>query len=308
MVAVDRVAARTAKRSSRQRDSNRRGGVTLATADVDLPSLSYGHPTDDSRDPAQCGQLKPRRECRPGEGAEAGPSPWDHARVFTKVNVAGCDTQLLYERGKFQTTYHDLTEAFGARVIGATVFETAAGYTRGPYHFHDGVEEWMYVVSGEPVLRDPSGERALGPGSLVVFQAGPDGAHTFHGPGRVVMFSVGARGWGEAFTSVYLDADKIAASRASSSCVRPRWRLGPSPLPSQSRQRPRARARRPTCCHSQSALQISPSACTPRLGAPSCTSSARATRPASTTTTGAASTGHSWSAACRRCATLAART
>jgi uncharacterized cupin superfamily protein len=67
----------------------------------------------------------------------------------------------------------------------------------------------MYVVSGEPVLRDPSGERRLEPGTLVVFQAGPDGAHTFHGPGRVVMFSVGARGWGEAFTSVYLDADKI---------------------------------------------------------------------------------------------------
>ncbi|MGB8880388.1 MAG: cupin domain-containing protein [Solirubrobacteraceae bacterium] len=129
--------------------------------------------------------------------------------MLRKVNVAGCDTQLLYERGKFQTTCHDLTEAFGARVIGATVFETAAGYTRGPYHFHDGVEEWMYVVSGEPVLRDPSGERAVGPGSVVAFQAGPDGAHTFDGPGRVVMFSVGARGWGEAFTSVYLDADKI---------------------------------------------------------------------------------------------------
>jgi uncharacterized cupin superfamily protein len=148
-------------------------------------------------------------ECRPGDRVEAGLSPWDHARVLRKVNVAGCDTHLLYERGKFRTTYHDLTEAFGARVIGATVFETAAGYTRGPYHFHDGVEEWMYVVSGEPVLRDPSGERALGPGSVVAFQAGPDGAHTFDGPGRIVMFSVGARGWGEAFTSVYLDADKI---------------------------------------------------------------------------------------------------
>jgi uncharacterized cupin superfamily protein len=129
--------------------------------------------------------------------------------VVTKVNVAQCETQPLYERGKFQTTYHDLTEALGASVIGATVFETKAGYTRGPYHFHDGVEEWMYVVSGEPVLRDPSGERALEPGTLVAFQAGPDGAHTFDGPGRVVMFSVGARGWGEGFTSVYLDADKI---------------------------------------------------------------------------------------------------
>ncbi len=129
--------------------------------------------------------------------------------MLAKVNVAQCETQLLYARGKFQTTYHDLTEAVGACVIGATVFETEAGYTRGPYHYHDGVEEWMYVVSGEPVLRDPSGERSLEPGTLVAFQAGPDGAHTFDGPARVVMFSVGARGWGEAFTSVYLDADKI---------------------------------------------------------------------------------------------------
>jgi uncharacterized cupin superfamily protein len=129
--------------------------------------------------------------------------------VPSRVNVARCETQLLYERGKFQTAYHDLTEPLGACVIGATVFEIKPGYTRGPYHFHDGVEEWMYVVSGEPVLRDPSGERSLEPGTLVAFQAGPDGAHTVAGPGRIVMFSVGARGWGEAFTSVYPDADKI---------------------------------------------------------------------------------------------------
>ena len=133
--------------------------------------------------------------------------------MLAKVNVAQCDMQLLYERGKFQTTYHDLTELLGARVIAATVFETKAGCTRGPYHFHDGVEEWVYVVDGEPVLRDPSGERALNPGTLVAFQAGPRGAHTFDGPDRVVMFSVGARGWGEAFTSVYLDADKIGQAR-----------------------------------------------------------------------------------------------
>lgn len=130
-------------------------------------------------------------------------------RVVTKVNVARCETQLLYDRGAFRTAYRDLTEPLGAGVIGATVFDTEAGYTRGPFHFHDGVEEWMYVVSGEPVLRDPSGERALEPGTLVAFPAGPHGAHTVNGPGRIVMFSVGARGWGEAFTSVYLDAGKI---------------------------------------------------------------------------------------------------
>ena len=124
--------------------------------------------------------------------------------MLTGVNVVKCEMQLLWERGKFQATHHDLTEALGAGVIGATVWETKAGYMQGPYHFHDGVEEWMYVVSGEPVLRDPSGERALearNPGRL---PGRSGGAHTFEGPGRVVMFSVGARGWGEALTSVYL--------------------------------------------------------------------------------------------------------
>jgi uncharacterized cupin superfamily protein len=129
--------------------------------------------------------------------------------VVTKVNVLECPTQPLCDRGRFRSRYHDLTEPLGAHLIGATLYETEAGYTRGPYHFHDGFEEWMYVVSGKPVLRDPSGERALEPGTLVAFQAGPEGAHTVHGPGRTVMFSVGARGWGEAFTTVFPDADKI---------------------------------------------------------------------------------------------------
>ena len=130
--------------------------------------------------------------------------------MLTRLNAARCETELMWDRGKFQAMTRDLTVALGGRVIGASVWETRAGCTQGPYHFHDGVEEWMYVVSGEPVLRDRSGERRLEPGTLVAFPSGPGGAHTFDGPGRVVMFSVGARGWGEAFTSVYPDAEKIA--------------------------------------------------------------------------------------------------
>ena len=123
--------------------------------------------------------------------------------MLKKVNVVECDMELLWDRGTSRATYHDLTGVLGARLIGATVYEMERGDIHGPYHFHDGVEEWMYVVSGEPVLRDQTGERALGPGTLVAFGAGPDGAHTYSGSGRVVMFSIGARGWGEAFTSVY---------------------------------------------------------------------------------------------------------
>ncbi len=79
----------------------------------------------------------------------------------------------------------------GLRWLGASVYELPEGQWTFPYHYHHGVEEWVYVVAGAPTLRDPTGERVLAPGDLVCFPSGPDGAHAVRGPGRVVMFS----GW-----------------------------------------------------------------------------------------------------------------
>jgi uncharacterized cupin superfamily protein len=129
------------------------------------------------------------------------------------VNVTTCELDTGWERGEFRCTAFQLAEPLGASVIGATVYEMQAGDKLGPYHYHSGVEEWLFVVSGTPVLRDPGGERTLEPGALAAFQSGPLGAHTVHGPGRVVMFSTGAKGWGEAFVTVYPDSDKIGAAR-----------------------------------------------------------------------------------------------
>ena len=128
------------------------------------------------------------------------------------VNAVSCEPDDTFGRGAFRARVFDLTERLGASVIGAAVYEMQAGEKLGPYHFHHGVEEWLYTVSGAPLLRNPDGERALEPGELVAFASGPTGAHTVHGPGRVVMFSAGDRGWGEAFVSVYPDSDKIAAA------------------------------------------------------------------------------------------------
>jgi uncharacterized cupin superfamily protein len=154
--------------------------------------------------------------------------------VVQIVNVATCEPDEVVERGAFRRAYFDLTERLGASVIGATVFEIRAGDRFGPYHYHHGVEEWMYVVSGAPILRAPSGERTLEPGELVAFAANPSGAHTYHGPGRIVVFSAGARGWGEGFVTVYPDSDKIGAApgvmfrRAD---ALDSWRDAPAPSP-----------------------------------------------------------------------------
>jgi uncharacterized cupin superfamily protein len=132
--------------------------------------------------------------------------------VVQIVNVGECLLDEPIERGEFRGRTTHLSGQLGATVTGASIYEMASGDKRGPYHYHHGFEEWMYVISGAPVLRDPTGQRTLQPGDLVAFEAGPLGAHTFSGPGRVIVFSAGSYGWGEAFVSVYPDSDKIGAA------------------------------------------------------------------------------------------------
>ncbi len=126
-----------------------------------------------------------------------------------RVNAATCELTVSQEQGRFRCRAEEIGGRLGGRILGAAVYEMGAGETNWPYHCHHGVEEWMYVVSGSPVLREASGERPLTPGTLVAFAAGPAGAHTVAGPGRVVIFSAGAAGWRPAWASVYPDSDKV---------------------------------------------------------------------------------------------------
>jgi uncharacterized cupin superfamily protein len=81
----------------------------------------------------------------------------------------------------------------GAERIGASLYELPPGQLTFPYHFHYGNEEWLVVVTGEPTLRSPDGERRLRVGDVVCFPAGPDGAHQVRNdteePTRVLMIS-----------------------------------------------------------------------------------------------------------------------
>jgi uncharacterized cupin superfamily protein len=98
-------------------------------------------------------------------------------------------------------------EAIGAEKIGGAVYELAEGERVCPYHYHHGVEEWLVVVSGTPTLRTPDREQQLRAGDVVCFPGSPEGAHTVHGPGRVLMLS------DEVWPAVvvYPDSDKVGA-------------------------------------------------------------------------------------------------
>jgi uncharacterized cupin superfamily protein len=74
-------------------------------------------------------------------------------------------------------------ELLGASEIGMSIYELAPGTRAAPYHFHHANEEWLIVLDGAPTLREPDGERVLGPGDVVAFPRGAAGAHQLRNDG-----------------------------------------------------------------------------------------------------------------------------
>lgn len=124
------------------------------------------------------------------------------------VNVLDVELDERLDKVGFRNAAAALGERLGARRIGASVYEAEAGVPIWPFHYHHGVEEWLYVVGGAPVLREAAGERPLAPGDVVCFPSGRHGAHTVKGPGRFVIFSTGHRV--EPRMSVYPDSEKVS--------------------------------------------------------------------------------------------------
>ncbi|HEY6760144.1 MAG TPA: cupin domain-containing protein [Baekduia sp.] len=123
------------------------------------------------------------------------------------VNILSVELDERLDQAGFRHAATAVGARLGAERIGAGVYEAEPGVPIWPYHYHHGVEEWLYVLTGAPVLRDPAGERTLTPGDLICFPSGHLGAHTVKGPGRFVIFSTdGAAPW----MSVYPDSDKIS--------------------------------------------------------------------------------------------------
>ncbi len=73
--------------------------------------------------------------------------------------------------------------------IGACLYQLEDGQRSAHYHFHHGIEEWLLVVAGSPVVRTLDGERALREGDVLCFPAGPAGRHQVTGPGTVLIVS-----------------------------------------------------------------------------------------------------------------------
>jgi len=106
-----------------------------------------------------------------------------------RFNILAPELDQSSERDGYVWRGARVGAAVGAEQIGARLYELEDGQRSHPYHFHHGIEEWLIVTSGAPVLRTPDGERTLRPGDVVCFPVGPDGAHAVTGPGTVLVVS-----------------------------------------------------------------------------------------------------------------------
>ena len=144
----------------------------------------------------------------------SGRSPRDRATCecgsvsVKKVNILSVELDEPLDETGFRHVATSVGLRLGAQRIGASVYQAEAGVPIWPYHYHHGIEEWLYVIGGAPVLRDPAGERILTTGDLVCFPSGHVGAHTVKGPGRFVIFAAGQDV--EPYMSVYPDSDKVS--------------------------------------------------------------------------------------------------
>jgi uncharacterized cupin superfamily protein len=124
------------------------------------------------------------------------------------VNITSVELDDVLGEAGFAHAAATVGARLGAVRIGASVYRAEAGRPIWPYHYHHGIEEWLYVIAGAPVLREPAGERTLAAGDLVCFPSGRLGAHTLKGPGRFVILATGQHV--EPWMSVYPDSDKIS--------------------------------------------------------------------------------------------------
>jgi uncharacterized cupin superfamily protein len=97
-----------------------------------------------------------------------------------------------------------------AKRLGGTIYDLLSDNDRTwPYHFHHGIEEWLIVLDGNPLLRHAGAERELKPGDIICFPPNLQGAHQVLGPGTVLILSSEPRG---PQTAEYPDSGKVGVS------------------------------------------------------------------------------------------------
>jgi len=108
----------------------------------------------------------------------------------------------------YSAGYAKVAPAIGGKTMAGTLYELPPGNSNCPYHYESD-EEWLLVLEGTLTVRHPEGKDELGPGDLVCFPVGPDGAHKLTNRGVDVVKMLIVSTANLPAVAVYPDSDKI---------------------------------------------------------------------------------------------------
>ena len=127
-----------------------------------------------------------------------------------RINISTADVEYDADDPEgFRAGMNRFGPSIGASMLGGSIYGLPPGQSNCPYHYEYGREEWLLVLDGTLTLRHPGGEEELGPGEVVCFPNGPEGAHRLTNKSdanvRVLMLSTK----GYPCAAVYPDSDKL---------------------------------------------------------------------------------------------------
>jgi len=97
------------------------------------------------------------------------------------------------EHENYEKRWLRVGERLGGELLGGTLYELPPGKKSFPFHWHQGTEEVIVVLEGEPTLRTADGEQQLKRGDAVSFLRGAEGVHQLRNesdaPARYLMIS-----------------------------------------------------------------------------------------------------------------------
>lgn len=118
-------------------------------------------------------------------------------------------------KGKFGFGVKGIALQAGAKQIGCNWFEVEPGKTAFPFHYHTGIEEGIFIISGSGVIRIGESKVNVRSGDYIAFPAGPAHAHAMTNSGSETLRYLTFSNKSQVDIVGYPDSKKLAVMAVS---------------------------------------------------------------------------------------------
>ena len=143
---------------------------------------------------------------------KAAPPPEPAAAADSRiVHVNDIQSETIAHGHKYSSQYRSLSMAAGGVKLGCSLYEVAPGKRAFPFHAHYGIEEAIFILSGEGTLRLGAEEFQVRAGTYTAFPPGPDAAHQLINTGSTTLRYLCLSSGSDPEVVIYPDTGKVMA-------------------------------------------------------------------------------------------------